>query len=197
MSLERMGARTAPDPAVRLQRAADAGNAHDFDAAISFYTPDAVFDMPTEGMSFPEGRAAIGAFWDEWAGIYEEVELELEEARDLGEGVTFAVFVQRGRLPSSTSRVEFRYASVTTWRDGLAERVTDYTDIDEARAAAERLAEERGARDRRRRRRAASSRVTAWLRAQRLPGVARAPLTGVPQMGDLSAATDAHALAER
>jgi hypothetical protein len=28
--------------------------------------------------------------------------------------------------------------------DGLIERVTDYTDIDQARAAAERLAEERG-----------------------------------------------------
>jgi hypothetical protein len=103
--------------------------------------------------------------------MYEEVELELEEARDLGEGVAFAVSVQRGRLPSSTSWVEFRYASVTTRRDGLAERVTDYTDVDEARAAAERLAEERRARDRRRRRRAASSRVTAWLRAQRLPAL--------------------------
>jgi hypothetical protein len=130
----------------------------------------AVFDMSTEGMSILEGRAAKSAF-DEWAGVYEEDELKLEESRDLGEGVTFAVFVQRGRLPSSTSWVELRYASVTTWRDGLAEWVTDYTDIDEARAAAERLAEERRARDRRRRRRAASSRVTAWLRAQRLPAL--------------------------
>jgi hypothetical protein len=33
-----------------------------------------------------------------------------------------------------------------TWRDGLIERITDYpeSDIDQARAAAERLAEERG-----------------------------------------------------
>jgi hypothetical protein len=30
------------------------------------------------------------------------------------------------------------------WEDGLIVRVTNYTDIDEARAAAERLAEERG-----------------------------------------------------
>jgi hypothetical protein len=33
---------------------------------------------------------------------------------------------------------------VTLWTDGLIERSSIYTDIDEARAAAERLAEERG-----------------------------------------------------
>jgi hypothetical protein len=37
-----------------------------------------------------------------------------------------------------------RFAAVTTWVDGLIERNTNYTDIDEARAGAERLAEERG-----------------------------------------------------
>ncbi len=36
------------------------------------------------------------------------------------------------------------YAAVSVWADGLAMRVTNHTDIDEARAAAERLAEERG-----------------------------------------------------
>ena len=35
-------------------------------------------------------------------------------------------------------------ASVGVWREGLIERVTSYRDIDEARAAAERLAESRG-----------------------------------------------------
>jgi hypothetical protein len=33
---------------------------------------------------------------------------------------------------------------VGVWVDGLIERTTNYTDIDEARADAERLAEERG-----------------------------------------------------
>jgi hypothetical protein len=37
-----------------------------------------------------------------------------------------------------------RYAQVNDRRDGLIARETLYTDIDEARAAAERLAEERG-----------------------------------------------------
>jgi hypothetical protein len=36
-----------------------------------------------------------------------------------------------------------RFPSVTTWTEGLIERQTDYMDIAEARAAAERLAQER------------------------------------------------------
>ena len=64
----------------------------------------------------------------------------------LGNGVAFAVAVQSARLAGSTGLVQGRYAAVSIWSDGLIERVTTYyyTDIDEARAAAERLAEERG-----------------------------------------------------
>ena len=40
--------------------------------------------------------------------------------------------------------VEFRDARVMIWADGLIERTTAFLDIDEARAAAERLARERG-----------------------------------------------------
>jgi hypothetical protein len=40
--------------------------------------------------------------------------------------------------------VEVRYAAVGTWRDGFVDQVIVYTDLDEARAAAERFAEERG-----------------------------------------------------
>jgi hypothetical protein len=58
--------------------------------------------------------------------------------------VTFDVLVQRGRPPDSTGWVELRYAAVGTWRDGLIQRTTNYTDIDEARAAASRLAAVRG-----------------------------------------------------
>ena len=51
---------------------------------------------------------------------------------------------QRGRLPGSTGWVQTRIADVVTWAGGLIERQTAYTDVDEARAAAERLAQERG-----------------------------------------------------
>jgi hypothetical protein len=77
-------------------------------------------------------------------GAYEEYSLEEEAILDLGDGVTFAVILQKGRPVGSTGYVELRYAAVGTWVDGLLVRITNYTDIDEACAAAERLTEERG-----------------------------------------------------
>jgi hypothetical protein len=64
--------------------------------------------------------------------------------RDLGNGVSFSVIVMRGRLRGSSGWVEQRYAAVAIWTDGLIERTSHSFDIDEARAAAERLAGERG-----------------------------------------------------
>jgi hypothetical protein len=45
---------------------------------------------------------------------------------------------------SRHASVQLRYASVVEWSNNLIARNTTYPDIDEARAAAERLAEERG-----------------------------------------------------
>jgi hypothetical protein len=50
----------------------------------------------------------------------------------------------RGKPSRSNSWVEQRYAAVAAWTGGLIERTDITFDIDEARAAAERLAEERG-----------------------------------------------------
>jgi hypothetical protein len=60
------------------------------------------------------------------------------------EVVTFPVIIQKGRPVGSTAHVRYRIAQVNTWVDGMIVRSTGYNDIDEARAAAERLAEERG-----------------------------------------------------
>ena len=83
---------------------------------------------------------------DDWIGSYEQFEIDVEEILDLGNGVTFGVFVQTGRPTGSTGHVRYRFAQVVTWADGLIVRIDGYpgTDIDEARAAAERLSEERG-----------------------------------------------------
>jgi hypothetical protein len=43
----------------------------------------------------------------------------------------------------TSSNVEMRFASVNEWRAGMMARVTTFLDIDEARAAGERLVEER------------------------------------------------------
>jgi ketosteroid isomerase-like protein len=65
-----------------------------------------------------------------------------QEVLDLGSGVVFAVVLQHARLAESAREVRMRYASVNSGVDGQFVRITNYTDVDQARAAAERLAEE-------------------------------------------------------
>jgi ketosteroid isomerase-like protein len=114
----------------------------DLDAALEFYAPDAIFDARDLGTF--EGRAAIRRFWADWIDNYDTFEIVPEELLDLGHGVSFASLRQTARLVGSNSDVSLREAWVADWHEGAIVRVTTYGDIDEARAAAERLAEERG-----------------------------------------------------
>jgi hypothetical protein len=132
---------TGSDLVAVVERAAEAANARDLDAVMSFYAPDAVWDAEETGPY--EGQAAIRRFLEEFLGIYADYECEAEEILDLGNGVTLAVLVQRGRLPRTTGWVQMRYGAVGSWANGLIEKQWNYLDIDHARAAAERLAEER------------------------------------------------------
>jgi hypothetical protein len=58
--------------------------------------------------------------------------------------VVFAVWRESGRLVGSEGRVEQRAGMVSIWVNGKSEWFKPYRHIDEARAAAERLAQERG-----------------------------------------------------
>jgi hypothetical protein len=112
---------------------------------LSFFTPDAVWDLSPVGMGTFEGRAAIRSFAEDWLGAYEEFETKPEEIHEVGNGVSWAIISLNARPVGSSGYVQLRYAAVSIWRrDWLAQRTTNYTEIDEARAAAERLAEERG-----------------------------------------------------
>jgi uncharacterized protein (TIGR02246 family) len=133
---------TTPDPVELLGKAFEALNRGDLDAVASSFAEDATFDGRALGDHF-EGRAAIRSFLEEWFGTYEELEFGLEEASDLGNGVVFAVVVQNGRPVGSAGHVRQREGWVFVWVRGLCARVTVY-EVDEARTAAERLAEERG-----------------------------------------------------
>jgi ketosteroid isomerase-like protein len=132
-----------PDLMELWRRLTQAGHRHDVDGIMAFYTPDGVWDMTPIGMGRFEGRAAVRGFMEDWLGSYEEWEREAEELLDLGNGVAFAVWLQRGRPVGSSGEVQLRYAAVLLCDGGKIARVTTYTDIDEARAAAERLAQER------------------------------------------------------
>ena len=134
---------TTSDLVELVRRQFEAGNRRDLDALTSSFAPDAVLDGRALGDHF-EGRAAIRSFIEDWFGTYEELEFGLEEVRDLGKGVVFAVVTQDGRPVGSAGHVRQREAWVYGWVGGLVARFTVYGDIDEARAAAERLAAERG-----------------------------------------------------
>jgi ketosteroid isomerase-like protein len=126
---------------VDLQRRAfEAGSRRDLDMAMSFYGPDSVWDTTPMGMGVYQGLSAIRRFFEDWMNAYEDFEMEPEELLDLGNGVGFGVARQSGTPVGSTGRVEMRYAQVVVARDGLVVRLTSYTDIDEARAAAQRAA---------------------------------------------------------
>ena len=136
---------TNPDLVELTRRMFEAVNRRDLDATQIFYAPDAVWEAVSLGTSF-EGVAAIRGFFEDWLGAYEEYEIEPEEILDLGNGVVFVVTRLTGRpVGSAGSALIRRRSLVFIWVDGLVARVTaPSSDIDEARAAAERLAEERG-----------------------------------------------------
>ena len=133
---------TTPDLAGLVRRFDDALNTRDFDALMSFYAADAVASFGMVGSC--AGQAAIRAFWEEWVGAFAEFENDVEDIRDLGGGLVFIVFTQRGRPPRSASWVQVRSATVLTLAHGVITRQANSVDIDEARADAERLARERG-----------------------------------------------------
>jgi len=116
----------------------------DVDAVMSVFAPDAVgvFDMSAADETF-EGAEAIRRFIEDWFRSWEEYRYEEEEMLDLGHGIVLFFLRESGRLVGGSGRVEQRVAHLTTWANGKIERVRTYLDPDEARAAAERLAQER------------------------------------------------------
>jgi ketosteroid isomerase-like protein len=134
---------TTPDLAEIIRGGVDAVNRRDFDALMIYAAPDLVYDTSPSGFGVYEGLPAIRTFITGYWDTFEEFRLELEEVLDLGNGVTFAVARHHARPIGSTAPIQAREAQVTEWVEGRVVRVTVYVDIDEARAAAERLAEKR------------------------------------------------------
>ena len=135
---------TTHDLEERVRRFFEAAHdRHDLDAALRFYAPDCVVEQETGTL---EGVSAIRALLEEWSNAIEGIEWEPEEVLDLGSGVGFAVIRMHGRPVGSSGHVQMRFASVSAQTEGLVTWARQYTedDIEKARAAAERLAQERG-----------------------------------------------------
>jgi ketosteroid isomerase-like protein len=134
---------TTPDLVELMRLLFEALNSGDFEGFTNLLAPEAVFEQIAFGTAF-EGVVAIRGFLEEWTGAYDGYHAEVQEILDLGSGVVFSVVRQSGHPHGSAGRVTASIGNVASWVDGLVVRATIYLDIDEARAAAERLAQERG-----------------------------------------------------
>jgi ketosteroid isomerase-like protein len=132
---------TTPDLDELVREQLEAADRRELDAVMSRFAEDAVFDGRGAGTFF-EGRAAIRGFLDDWFGAFEKLDFELEEVSHLGGGVVFAVVIQDGRPVGGAGHVRHREGWVFLWVGASIARLTT-SDVDEARAAAERLAQER------------------------------------------------------
>jgi ketosteroid isomerase-like protein len=135
---------TTPDLVELTRRVFDAGSRHDLDATRSLYAADALLDLSDAALGSFQGVAAIGNFLEDWWGTWEEHLIEVEEVVDLGHGVAFSCVREDGRVAGSDGHVQQRRGWVLLWVEGVISQATAYLDVDEARAAAERLAESRG-----------------------------------------------------
>jgi ketosteroid isomerase-like protein len=138
---------TPPDLVKLMRDAFEASSRHDLDTLMGFFAPDAVWDISEGALGTFVGVAAIRSLVADWWGTWGEHVIEEDEIVDLGHGVVFASVREDGRLIGSERHVEQRRGWVYLWIEDSAERATVYLDIDEARAAAERVAEERAQAD--------------------------------------------------
>ena len=141
----------AEDPATLdlvdlTRRFAETASCGDLDELVGFFARDGVWDMSPAGMGTFEGRGAIRGLLEDWFAGYAKYEIKVHEIVNLGNGVVFAITRQNGLLADSTSGGVLRevWAYPFLWIDGMLARLTTYADVDEGRAVAERLAEERG-----------------------------------------------------
>jgi len=135
---------TTPDLLELAGRQLEAANRHDLDAFMSVFAPDAVYDASRDGLGVYEGTAAIRGLIGGWWDAFDDLRLTPEAVLDLGNGVLFAAIRHDARPVGSAAYVNTHQAYVFVIVEGLVAQTTVYRDVDEARAAAERLAEERG-----------------------------------------------------
>ncbi len=135
---------TTPDLVELTRSMFDAASCHDLDGLMGLYAPDAVYDASHAGLGISfEGVAAIRSFIAEWWETFEDHQTEVLEIAALSQGVAFARVREVGRPVASAGQVEQFRGWVLLGTGGKIEHVEPYFDATEARAAAERLAEER------------------------------------------------------
>ena len=131
---------TTPDLVELTRRMYEALEREDFDAILRHYAPQAIWRGTVDDA---EGVAAIRDLWVSYYRAFEELQVILDDVVDFGNGIILADTRHVGRLVGGGALAEKR-AFVTEFVDSRVVRAYDFVDPDEARAAAERLAQERG-----------------------------------------------------
>ena len=96
--------------------------------------PDLVWDVSNLGWPDQQiylGREGADQFNTEWAGAWDDWEMEVEDYVDAGERVV-VILTQRGRSKATGIPVEMRFAQVWTLRDGQGIRMELYASVEEA-----------------------------------------------------------------
>ncbi len=133
---------TTPDLVALVRQLLDAASRVNGDVFVRLFAPDAVF---LTGVGRFEGRDAIRSYLEDFGSSYDEILFSaLGDVHDVGNGVVWFSAVVTGRPRGMSAEVHLRFAVVVTHAGGVVSQWTDYVTTDEARAAAERLAEERG-----------------------------------------------------
>jgi ketosteroid isomerase-like protein len=136
----------APADLIELVRRTFAAfSADDLDAVTGAFAADAEWESKGLGTSF-QGIPAIRSFLADWRGRYQDYEIVLTEAQDLGNGVIVIKSSQSGNLlgsPASARLPPEIMLHVFVWEREVATRIVSSGDTPEARAAAQSLAEQR------------------------------------------------------
>jgi ketosteroid isomerase-like protein len=132
---------TTPDLVELVRKQLQALDRRDLDGVMSSVAEDTVF--PGRFGDLFEGRAAIRGLLEDWFRAWEDLDFELEEVSDLGGGIVFAVVIQDGRLVGGDGRLRQREGWVYRWMGGSIARL-ETSEVDQARAAAKLLAQQRG-----------------------------------------------------
>jgi ketosteroid isomerase-like protein len=99
-----MSQASTPDGLQMTRLSLEAMSRHDWDRALARYADDAVVDLSPQGIGTFQGREAIRSVMEDWVGPYEHYRAEVEDFRELGNDVTFAVVLHGGQLPGGVPR---------------------------------------------------------------------------------------------
>jgi len=118
----------------RMREAFDRG---DVDGALAFFDPDVVANHSARfGGSIGHGREGLSRVITEWVGTFSEFRAEIEEMRDLGDGLVLEVTLHRGRGKGSGVEVTDRFAVLYEMRDAMITRMTLFLTTEAALEAA-------------------------------------------------------------